>query len=114
MEAREAHHPGPRWVRAMPFVAAAAVVALLAIIILPALGGDSASDSTGVQALPAAPDARDLRLEVVSTDFDAIRSNPRRRPRRRVSPAPLPNPGERRRRLLPDRRSEDGGSRPFG
>ena len=72
MEAGEAHDPGPRWVRAMPFVAAAAVVALLAIIILPALGGgDSASDSTGVQALPAAPDARDLRLEVVSTDFDA-------------------------------------------
>ena len=71
MEAREAHHTGPTWVRAMPFVAAAAIVALLAIIILPALGGgDSASDSAGVQA-PAAPDAHDLRLEVVSTDFDA-------------------------------------------
>lgn len=37
MEAREAHHTGPTWVRAMPFVAAAAIVALLAIIILPAL-----------------------------------------------------------------------------
>ena len=72
MEAREAHHQGPpRWVRAMPFVAAAAVVALLAIT-LPRLGGGTAADdSAGVQALPAAPDARDLRLEVVSTDFDA-------------------------------------------
>ena len=41
----EAHHPGPpRWVRAMPFVAAAAVVALLAIT-LPRLGGGTATDS---------------------------------------------------------------------
>ena len=68
----EAQHPGPpRWVRAMPFVAAAAVVALLAIT-LPRLGGGTAADSGAAdQALPAAPDARDLRLEVVSTDFDA-------------------------------------------
>ena len=68
----EAHHPGPpRWVRAMPFVAAAAVVALLAIT-LPRLGGGTAADDSAAdQALPAAPDARDLRLEVVSTDFDA-------------------------------------------
>jgi hypothetical protein len=68
----EAHHPGPpRWVRAMPFVAAAAVVALLAIT-LPRLGGGTAADSGAAdQALPATPDARDLRLEVVSTDFDA-------------------------------------------
>jgi hypothetical protein len=68
---RVTHQGPPRWVRAMPFVAAAAVVALLAIT-LPRLGGGSAADSgTADQALPAAPDARDLRLEVVSTDFDA-------------------------------------------
>ena len=52
----EAHHPGPpRWVRAMPFVAAAAVVALLAIT-LPRLGGGTAADSGAAdQALPAGP-----------------------------------------------------------
>ena len=67
----EARHPGPpRWVRAMPFVAAAAVVALLAIT-LPRLGGGTASDSAADGALPTAPDTRDLRLEIVSTDFDA-------------------------------------------
>ena len=74
MEAREAYHPGPpRWVRAMPFVAAAAVVALLAVT-LPRIGGGTAADddSAAEGALPVAPDARDLRLEVVSTDFDAI------------------------------------------
>lgn len=68
----ESHHPGPpRWVRAMPFVAAAAVVALLVFITLPRLGGGTASDSAADGALPTAPDARALRLEVVSTDFDA-------------------------------------------
>lgn len=72
MEAREAHHQGPpRWVRAMPFVAAAAVVALLAITLPRIGGGTAADDSAGVQAAPAAPDARDLRLEVLSNDFDA-------------------------------------------
>jgi hypothetical protein len=71
MGTREARHPGPpRWVRAMPFVAAAAVVALLAIT-LPRLGGGTASDSAADGALPTAPDTRNLRLEVVSTDFDA-------------------------------------------
>jgi len=72
MEAREAQRPGPpRWVRAVPFVAAAAVVALL-FITLPRLGGGTtSSDSAAEQAAPAVPDARDLRLEVVSTDFDA-------------------------------------------
>ena len=71
MGTREAHHPvPPRWVRAMPFVAAAAVVALLAIT-LPRLGGGTASDSAADGARPTAPDTRDLRLEVVSTDFDA-------------------------------------------
>jgi anti-sigma factor RsiW len=72
MEAREAHHQGPpRWVRAMPFVAAAALVALLAITLPRIGGGTAADDSAGVQAAPAAPDARALRLEVVATDFDA-------------------------------------------
>jgi anti-sigma factor RsiW len=73
MAARATHPAGPpRWVRAMPLVAAAAVVALLAIITLPRLGGgDAASDGAGGQALATAPAARDLRLEVVSTDFDA-------------------------------------------
>ena len=72
MEAREAHHQGPPpWVRAMPFVAAAAVVALLAITVPRIGGGTAADDSAGVQAAPAVPDARDLRLEIVSTDFDA-------------------------------------------
>lgn len=72
MEAREAHRPGPpRWVRAMPFVAAAAVVVLLLAITLPHVGGGTASDSAAEGALPTAPDTRDLRLEVVSTDFDA-------------------------------------------
>ena len=67
----EAHHPGPpRWVRAMPFVAAAAVVALLAVT-LPRLGGGTAADSAADGPLPTAPDTRDLRLEIVSTDFDA-------------------------------------------
>jgi hypothetical protein len=71
MGTREARHAGPpRWVRAMPFVAAAAVVALLAIT-LPRLGGGTASDSAADGALPTAPDTRNLRLEVVSTDFDA-------------------------------------------
>ena len=72
MEAREAHHQGSQpWVRAMPFVAAAAVVALLAITVPRIGGGTAADDSAGVQAAPAVPDARDLRLEIVSTDFDA-------------------------------------------
>ena len=52
----ESHHPGPpRWVRAMPFVAAAAVVALLVFITLPRLGGGTASDSAADGALPDGP-----------------------------------------------------------
>ena len=70
MGTRETHQGPPRWVRAMPFVAAAAVVALLAIT-LPRLGGGTAADSAADGALPTAPDTRDLRLEIVSTDFDA-------------------------------------------
>ena len=70
MGTREERQGPPRWVRAMPFVAAAAVVALLAIT-LPRLGGGTASDSAADGALPTAPDVRDLRLEVVATDFDA-------------------------------------------
>jgi anti-sigma factor RsiW len=72
MDAREAHHSGPpRWVRAMPLVAAAAVVALLAITLPRIGGGEPTSSGEADQGLAAAPAARDLRLEVVATDFDA-------------------------------------------
>lgn len=70
MDSRSVPPGAPRWVRAMPFVAAAAVVVLLAVT-LPRLGGGNA-DSGGAAAEGAAPvSPRDLRLEVVDTDFDA-------------------------------------------
>ncbi len=63
----------PRWTKVVPFAAAAAIVGLLAIT-LPRIGGsaDDASSAAGPADSEAAIDPpKDLRLEVVDTDFDS-------------------------------------------